>query len=397
MASSASDPQVRTVDASPPLASVEFGRLPPCPHPLRHPLRALGWLVTVASGLVSLVAILAVLAAIPVVNFLALGYLLEAEGRVVRSGRFRDGMPFAGALPRLGAVALGVWFWLAVVRLVALAAADAALVDPGGPAATRWAALRGAVTCLVGSHVALALFAGGGLAAFFRPLRNLRLFLAACRNGQVWRGTAAGLAHALDVIRPGRLFSLGVRGFIGGFVWIAIPTILFASLRETRRPGQVLVVLLGGGLLAVVLSWVPFLQARFAAENRLAAFRDVGAVREAWRRAPVAMFLAVVVLYAASLPLPLFKVLAPPRDVVPFLTPIFVLTIYPARLVVARATAWAATRPARRWLVVRAAVGLALVPLFGFYLFLLFFTPAIDALGRRVLFDHHALLLPSPF
>ena len=46
---------------------------------------------------------------------------------------------------------------------------------------------------------------------------------------------------------------------------------------------------------------------------------------------------------------------------------------------------------------IRAAVGLALLPLFGIYLFLLFFTPAIDALGRRVLFDHHALLLPSPF
>jgi hypothetical protein len=33
----------------------------------------------------------------------------------------------------------------------------------------------------------------------------------------------------------------------------------------------------------------------------------------------------------------------------------------------------------------------------GLFLFLLFLTPAIGALGRRVLFDHHALLLPTPF
>ena len=35
---------------------------------------------------------LAVLAAVPVLQFLSLGYLLEATGRVARSGRLRDGL-----------------------------------------------------------------------------------------------------------------------------------------------------------------------------------------------------------------------------------------------------------------------------------------------------------------
>src|SRR5205809_278239 len=48
---------------------------------------ALEWLF----GLASLLACLAVLAAIPIVNFLSLGYLLEASGRVAKSGRLRDG------------------------------------------------------------------------------------------------------------------------------------------------------------------------------------------------------------------------------------------------------------------------------------------------------------------
>ena len=42
-------------------------------------------------GLGSVIGWLAVLAAIPLVNFISLGYLLEASGRVARSGRLRDG------------------------------------------------------------------------------------------------------------------------------------------------------------------------------------------------------------------------------------------------------------------------------------------------------------------
>ena len=142
---------------------------------------------------------------------------------------------------------------------------------------------------------------------------------------------------------------------------------------------------------------MPFLQARFAAEQRLAVFRDLGTVRELWRRAPVVMLLALVILYGLSLPLYLFKIVAAPRDAVLFLTPIFILTIYPARLAVGWATHRAQARPARAWLLLRWPVTALLVPVLALYLFLLFFTPAIDAFGKRALFDHHALLIPTPF
>jgi hypothetical protein len=129
----------------------------------------------------------------------------------------------------------------------------------------------------------------------------------------------------------------------------------------------------------------------------MAVFRDVATVREWWRRAPVVMLLALVILYGLSLPLYLFKIVAAPRDAVLFLTPIFILTIYPARLAVGWATHRALNRPARRWLLLRWPVAVAVLPLLAIYVFLLFFTPAIDAFGRRALFDHHALLLPTPF
>src|SRR5262245_39482409 len=55
-------------------------------------------------GLVALVVGLAVLAAIPVLQFLSLGYLLEAGGRVARSGRLRDGWIGVRTAARLGGV-----------------------------------------------------------------------------------------------------------------------------------------------------------------------------------------------------------------------------------------------------------------------------------------------------
>ncbi len=377
--------------------SAPFGTLPSCPPPLVHPLRALAWLVTVAAGLASLLLLLAILAAIPVLNLIALGTMLEAEGRVVRSGRLRDGIPFAGALPRLGAVVVGTWIWLLVIRLVTQAAADAALVDPGGPTARAWAAGRAATGIIVGLHLLAALFSGGSFLSFFRPIRNGRRLLAALRRGTAWSDASAALRQVVEAVQPWQLFSLGARGFVGAFLWLLVPTILFSALRDTTKPAGVLLTLIGGALLAVVLSWVPFLQARFAAENRLAVFRDLAAVRELWRRAPIVMLLALAILYGLSLPLYLFKIVAAPRDAVLFLTPIFILTIYPARLAIAWATHRAATRPTRRWLLLRWPVTAILIPLLVLYVFLLFFTPAIDALGRRALFDHHALLLPTPF
>ncbi len=375
----------------------EFGTLPPCPSPWHHPFRAAGWLVTVGVGLASLLLILAILAAIPIVNLLALGTMLEAEGRVVRSGRLRDGIPFAGALPRLGGIVIGTWLWLLLIRLITQAAADAALVDSEGTSARTWAAIRIAASLLIGAHLVAAMFSGGRFSSFFRPVRSGRRLLSAIRSGTAWGTAAEAIARVIDAIRPGKLFSLGLRGFVGTFLWLLVPTILFSSLRDTTKPGQVLVTLLGGILLGTVLAWVPFLQARFAAEQRLAVFRDVGAVRELWRRAPIVMLLALVILYGLSLPLYLFKIVATPRDAVLFLTPIFILTIYPARLAVGWATHRAQARPARRWLLLRWPVTAMLLPLLALYVFLLFFTPAINAFGRRALFDHHALLIPTPF
>ena len=48
--------------------------------------------VEVVLGIVCMPLGLAVLASLPLLNFISLGYLLEAGGRITRSGRSRDGI-----------------------------------------------------------------------------------------------------------------------------------------------------------------------------------------------------------------------------------------------------------------------------------------------------------------
>jgi hypothetical protein len=384
-------------DFTPERKESPFHSLPPCPHLLRHPLRALRWGSSLVFGLASLFLLLAVLAAIPLVNFVALGYLLEAEGRVARTGKLRYSFPLLPLAPRLGSIALGVWLWLWPVRWMTDAAADAQLIAPGTSVAAGWRIAKLAVTTAIAVHLILALARGGGFGCFFRPIKNVRWLIGQLRAGTYFETASTAVREFLAALKLRHHFWLGLRGFCGAFLWLFLPTALFAAMQSTQKPGQVLLTLIGGAALMAALSWTPFLQAHFAAENRFSAFRELGRVRELYRRSPIAFFLAIVVLYAWSLPLYLTKVAVPPRDALWMITPIFIATIYPARMFVGWSYARAVRKERAAWRLVRWPLWLLLAPLLGVYLFLLFFTPAIGAYGRRVLFEHPGVLLPSPF
>ncbi|MEK6260339.1 MAG: DUF4013 domain-containing protein [Planctomycetota bacterium] len=375
-----------------------FESLPPFPHPLRKPFHAAYWLFELAFGVVSLFALLAFLAAIPIANFLALGYLLDAEGRVARTGKLRYAMPLLPLAPKLGGIALGTWCWWWVVRLVSDAASDAALIAPGSGIAIAWRIFLTVLTVGVSIHLVLAIARGGRLGLFFwpTPLNGVWLWKQ-LRRGDYADRAGNAVRDFIAALRLRHHFWLGLRGFAGAFAWLFIPTALFAALNDTSKPGQVILTLLGGFLLVLTLSWVPFLQARFAAENRLSAMLELGTIRELFRRAPIVWFLAVVVLYALALPLYLFKLFEVPQDMGWMLTPIFIVSIYPAKILIGWAYSRAANKTRRGWLIVRWVCRLALLPLLGSYVFLLFFTPAVGAAGRAILFQHHAVLLPWPF
>ncbi|MBI1347926.1 hypothetical protein GC163_16750 [bacterium] len=389
--------RLQVTDFEPEEPYYSFDSLPPFPHPLKHPLKAIGWITSLCFGLASLVLLLAVIAAIPIVNFVALGYLLEAQGRVARTGKLTYALPLLPLAPRLGGMAFGTWFWLLIVRFVADAASDARTISPESAAARGWNAFLTLLSTAVAAHLILALARGGSFWCYFRPIKNLRWMWQQWRADGYLQNAATAVRDFTRALKIPHHFRLGAVGFLGTFAWLFVPTMLFGFLRDVDKPGQVIVTLMGAAILMPVLAWIPFLQAHYAAEQRWRAFLDWKFVRKLGARAPVGWFLTTVLLYALALPLYLFKIAAPPQDAMWFVTLIFVTTIYPAKILIGWAYAKARQRETQaRWFW-RWPCRLLLVPLLGIYLFLLFFTPAIGSAGRRVLFEHHALLLPTPF
>ena len=195
--------------------------------------------------------------------------------------------------------------------------------------------------------------------------------------------------------RLGHLFSLGLRGLIGAFAWLAIPTFLFAAA-DKPEGGLVLITILGGLLLMLIFSWLPFLQARFAAENRLRAFFECERFGRRfggplWRFCSRSWALCLGVAFVS------FQSRLAAARCLGVVDAVVHHQHLPGesafRLGVSSGDA--KTRP--RLVLVAVAFALGMLPFLAAYVFLLFFTQFIGAQGKLVLFQHHAFLLPVPF
>lgn len=413
----------------------------------------IAWLIRSLFGIASLILLLAVLAAIPLVNCLALGYLLEVEGRLARSGKLRDAFPLIDLAPRLGSIVLGIWAWVFPLRLLSHAAADARIIDPGSASDIGLHFLVDVLAVVVTIHLCLALARGGSLWSFFRPLvlplvvvigtllvlvfakfsifalvlvalvsyltrrrhtwsrfvnhvkkwfllsivpaRDFVADLRRLATPGYWTQASVVLRDFVAAFRFKHHFLLGLKGFVGAMIWLVIPTALFAAANKTEG-GPILVTLLGGLLLIVVLSWVPFLQAHFAAENRFRAMFELGTVRRLYKNAPFSWMITMLITLTLALPMYLFKIALPPSDAMWLVTIVFIVSIYPVKVITGWAYHRAVTREKRAFWGLRWATRLVLVPLLALYVFLLFFTQFIGEHGKGVLFEHHAFLLPWP-
>lgn len=372
-------------------------RLPPFPVPWRHPIRCVAWVVRTLFGLASLTLLLAVAAAVPLVNFWTLGYLLDVEGRVARSGKVRASFPLLGLAPRFGSIVLGTWLCLLPMRLLSSAAAQAQLIDPGGRVASRWQFACTLTIWLMTAHLCFALARGGSLTCFIRPIKNVRWLWARWRDRDYWDRASKAIGQFVGGLNARTYYSQGWRGFLGTMAWLFVPSALYVSLRDIEKPGQIILTLIGGLVLWLTLMWAPLIQARFAAENRLTTFLEWRAAREMFRRAPFAWLFAIVLTYVLALPLYLFKALSPPADAMWFITIIFIVTIFPTKVALGWAYGRSMKRTERAWWPWRWMAKTLLFALVGIYVVLLFLTPTIGEHGRRVIFEHHALLLPVPF
>jgi hypothetical protein len=343
-------------------------------------------------GVLTLIVALAVLAAIPVLQFLSLGYLLEAGGRIARTGRFRKGFIGVRKAARVSSIVLGTWLMLLPLRVVSSLEVSAQLIDPDGPVAQQWRLALVVLTLVMTVHIVVAWSRGGKLRHFLVPFTN-PIWLVR----RLWRG--GYYAEARDAIwdfvvslRLPYYFWLGVRGFAGAFAWLVLPITLLALGRVAGILG-----LVGGILLAFVLLNIPFLQMRFAAENRFGALFELGPVRHLFRRAPLAFAIALVITLLFALPLYLLKIEMIPREAAWLPSLVFIVFIFPARLLAGCAYARAESMSTPRHWILRWSARLVMVPVALFYVVIVFFTQYTAWTGVWSLYEQHAFLLPVPF
>lgn len=369
------------------------------PVPWRHPIRCVIWLVRAAFGTASLVFLLAVIAAIPGVNFVALGYMMEAQGRVARTGRIRDAMPLFRLAPRVGSIALGIFLWTIPLQILASRVADAAVIDPTGQAARSLGIFKMVSSVLIAVHLCLALARGGTLGTFFRPLKNILWFRKRLKDGTYWEDAHYHVMDFVSELQLGHHFVLGLKGVIAGLAWLAIPTAMLAFYTPPDRVsgGATFVSLLGGLLLVPVFAWLPFLQCQLASEGRLRAAFELRAIRKAFRRSPLTWLFGVLLLYVLAVPLYVTKVRLLPQDAMWLITGVFIVSMYPARILVGWVYHRAVMRPKEAWFGFRWLSRLSMVPLLGVYVFLVYLSQAIGEHGKAGLFENHAFLLPVPF
>lgn len=334
---------------------------------------------------------LAILSAVPLAQFLVLGYFLEASGRVARTGRLRDGFVGVRRASRLGGAAIGIALtWLPLLA-VSTFAANAQIIDPGGVVARRWQVALTVLSVLYALHVLAACLRGGRLWYFFWPFNFVWLLRRIWRGG-FYRESRDAAYDAVVALRLPYYFSLGLRGYAGAFVWLVLPLTLLG--RGHEQPG---VAILGGLMFTVVVLYVPFLQARFARDNRLRSAFAWRSARRDFRRAPVAFALAFTVTLTAAVPLYLMKIEAIPRELVFLESLAFMAFGLPARWVMGWAYSRAARRDTPRHWTVCWLCRLLMLPVAAAYAVVVFTSQHVGWGGVSSLFEQHAFLLPVPF
>jgi hypothetical protein len=343
-------------------------------------------------GLISLLLGLATLAALPVIQVVTLGYFLESSARVARTGRLRDGIIGVRLAARIGCLAAAIWLALVPAWLVGSYARAAQLIDPGGPGAHYWRIGQLVVTLISLFYIAISCARGGRLRNFLWPWSHPFWLIRRLRAGGLYREVRDGVWELVASLRIPYYFRVGLVGFIGTLIWLAIPATLIAATRRFPPLG-----LLGAILLAVIVPFLPFLQVRYAVEGQIGALFSRRAIRDRFRRAPWAFAFSLFVLLVASIPLYFLKIEMIPREAAWLPSLVFVVFLAPARLL----TGWAYSRSGRRdtprhW-VFRLLGRVAITAVALLYVLVVFIAQYTSWGGAGSLYEQHAFLLPVPF
>ena len=343
-------------------------------------------------GLVSLVLGLSMLAALPVIQFLSLGYFLESSARVARTGRLRDGLIGVRVAARIGRLAAAVWLALVPAWFAGSYARSAELIDPGGPAARNLRIVQVVVTLVSLLYIAVSCARGARLRHFLWPWGHPLWLVRRLREGGLYCEARDGVWAVVAALRIPYYFRLGLVGFVGTLAWLVVPAILIGATRRFPLLG-----LLGAILLAVIVPFLPFLQVRYAVEGHVSALFSRRAIRDRFRRAPWAFAFSLFVLLVAAIPLYFLKIEMIAREAAWLPSLVFVVFLAPARLL----TGWAYARSGRRdsprhW-IFRVLGRVAITVAALLYVVVVFIGQYTSWGGAASLYEQHAFLLPSAF
>jgi hypothetical protein len=344
-------------------------------------------------GVLALLVGLALIAAIPIVQFLSFGYFLESSARVARSGRLRDGLIGVRPAARIGGLVAGTWLALQPLWLLRSFTESAEWIESGGQAARSLNIAFWFVGGLTMLHIMAAWARGGKLRRFLWPVGNyLWLLGKAPHPGRFYVESRDASCAFVTRLKLPHFFKLGFIGYFGTLVWLLPPGFLIAS--GGRFP---ILGFIGALLLALIVPFLPFLQVGYATDGRLRAMFDRKSVKRRFARAPWAFAFSLLVLLVASIPLYLLKIELIPREAAWLPCLVFVVFLAPARPLIGWAYARAGQRAQPRHWFFRIVGRFAILPISALYVLVVLLSQYTSWAGTASLFEQHAFLLPVPF
>lgn len=357
------------------------------------------WLAGSCLDLFSLLVLLSIVAAVPVLQLASLGYLLMAGGRLASGQPWRTALPGLRLAGKLGVYGLWAGLLFLPIILIQDLAQSAQILQPNSSTAAGWrvGAVLVAMFWLV--HIGWAAMRGGRWWHFLWP--GPLKFVTNIWRPKTWSKASDQLYDLVVGLQLPKLWWLGARATLGVLLWLVIPASMM--IIGQRAPANIapLIGLIGASLMIWVMYYLPFLQMLFVKTGKLSSFLAIGQVRRNYAYAPWAHFIALLILSAFAIPLYLLRIEDPPRELMWAPSLIFALLILPSKLLIGWAVGYAERRqslgmPKRRWFVRWPAHLLGLGPI-AFYVGALYVAQLVAKLGAPVMYLQHAFLVPSPF
>jgi len=358
------------------------------------------WMVGRCWDQASLLVLLAVVSAIPVIQFASLGYLLTAAANLAQ------GRPWASSFAGLRlAGKLGMFFLLAAIAwlpvwLVTDLSYSAQLLQPGTGVAARWRLGAFAISCVWVTHAAWAAMRGGRWWHMLWPA-PMR-FIKEIWRPATWRRASDSLYDLVAAFHFPQLWWLGARAAVGALLWVAVPvSMMIIGQRSDDFEAAGLVLFFGVVAMTIIMLYLPFLQIQMAVDNRFSGIVRVHTIRRRFLYAPWAHAISLFLLCLLCIPLYLLRIEATPAELLWVPSLVFVLFMLPAKIMLGAAMGYADKRryknqlSIRHWTLRWPARGLAFASVLV-YVGVLNVAQLVATQGALVMYFQHAFLVPAP-